>query len=218
MVPSCAPHFGGQTKGVVWGSEISPVEFELAKAYDTGVGVLQEQEGGIRLVSEGSQPSAQARAGESGGTTCSTGNGRNQRAGLKPTSGFNLAAAQGVAEAAKTRDALARKMSAQELAEASRRAKAFTSGEPPRTNNLPEMGAGRPAFADHFRWARSACLGDSRLTTKVTESNDTWWRWSYQLKVKNNTTGQSTTGDAFCSSTRKDSLLMTNFVRCSCRR
>ena len=25
------------------------------------------------------------------------------------------------------------------------------------------------------------------LTTKVTESNDMWWRWSYQLKVRNNT-------------------------------
>jgi hypothetical protein len=25
------------------------------------------------------------------------------------------------------------------------------------------------------------------LTNKVMESNDTWWRWSYQLKVRNNT-------------------------------
>jgi hypothetical protein len=25
------------------------------------------------------------------------------------------------------------------------------------------------------------------LTTKVMEKNDTWWRWSYQLKVRNNT-------------------------------
>jgi hypothetical protein len=25
------------------------------------------------------------------------------------------------------------------------------------------------------------------LTTKVMETNDVWWRWSYQLKVRNNT-------------------------------
>ena len=25
------------------------------------------------------------------------------------------------------------------------------------------------------------------LTTKVMEQNDIWWRWSYQLKVRNNT-------------------------------
>jgi len=42
---------------------------------------------------------------------------------------LSLAAAQGVEAAAKARDALARKMTAQELAEASRRAKAFTVTE-----------------------------------------------------------------------------------------
>src|ERR1035438_6470447 len=43
---------------------------------------------------------------------------------------LSLAAAQGVEDAAKARDTLARKMTGRELAEASRRAKAFSSGEP----------------------------------------------------------------------------------------
>jgi TPR repeat protein len=185
---------------------MGPLEFELAEAYQTGVGTLQNRDEAfnwyLKAANKG-QKLAQAKIG-----TLYLQRGTNSAdTRIEAHKWLSLAAAQGIEDAAKARDTLARKMTGRELAEASRRAKAFSSGEPstsflrvakilgdkgkglrggesPSAGSLPTSVAG--SSTDSASLGRRD-LETLSLTTKVMEKNDIWWRWSYQLKVRNNT-------------------------------
>jgi uncharacterized protein len=108
---------------------MGPLEFELGEAYEKGVGTLQNSHEAFDYYLKAAYKEhklAQAKIGalylESG-----TNSAENR---IKAHKWLSLAAAQGVEDAAKARDTLARKMTARELADASDRAKRFSKDEP----------------------------------------------------------------------------------------
>ena len=185
---------------------MGPLEFQLAEAYQTGVGTLQDKEEAFKWYLNAANKGERLAQAKVGALYCERGTS-SAESRIEAHKWLSLAAAQGVEDAAKARDTLARKMTLRELAEASRRAKAFSSGErstsflrvakilgdkgkglqgdePPSAGSLPTSVEG--SSTGSASPARTA-LEILSITTKVMESNDTWWRWSYQLKIRNNT-------------------------------
>lgn len=98
---------------------------------------------------------------------------------------LNLAAAQGREYAAALRDLIAKKMTPQELAEATRRARTFVAGEPLTTNSLP-VALPAQASVKAVNAPERPKFEVLSVTARATEKNDTWWRFGYRLTVRNN--------------------------------
>ncbi|MGA3265468.1 MAG: tetratricopeptide repeat protein [Verrucomicrobiota bacterium] len=167
-------------------------QYEVGKAYDTGVGILQDKEEALKWYRKAAYQGDKA-AQLALGNLCSN-NLESSQNRIESYTWYTLAAAGGSEAAAKLRDIVAPVMTAQELAEANRRARAFSVGEAP-TNNTPAAAStlGIPANAgiDLDKPAFEVL----NTTAKVTEQNDVWWRYGYRLTVRNN--GVSTEGQWF---------------------
>lgn len=110
-------------------------QFELGRVYETGVGVLQDKQEAFKWYQKAAYQGHQLGQRKVGRFYGDAGNSPQNR--IAAHKWLSLAAAQSDEIAAKERDSVAARMNTQELAEASRQAKAFSVGEPPSTNNLP---------------------------------------------------------------------------------
>jgi len=110
-------------------------QIEVAKAYETGVGVLQDNQEAfnwyLKAACNGDK-FAQFCVGHFYAQDLHSAQNR-----IEAHKWFSLAAVQGDEDSAKYRDIVAKAMTAQELAEAGRRAKAFVAGELPPTPPNP---------------------------------------------------------------------------------
>ena len=116
-------------------------QHELGRAYETGVGVLQDKQEAFKWYQKAAYRGDNMAERKVGRFYEEAGNSPQNR--IAAHKWLSLAAAQGDEIAAKERDSVAVRMSAQELAEASRQAKAFSVGEPPSTNGLPVISVAR---------------------------------------------------------------------------
>jgi TPR repeat protein len=128
--------FGWFMKAAETGDSTS--QCEVAKAYNTGIGVLQDSQKAFIWYQKAAYQGNKL-AQQKVGSIYFSANPNLPANRIEAYKWYALAAAQGDEDAAKFRDKVAPVMSVQELAEANRRAKAFSVGEPPATNSLPVM-------------------------------------------------------------------------------
>jgi TPR repeat protein len=149
----------------------SESQCEVAKSYINGIGVLQDRQEAFNWYQKAAYLGSK-RAQQKLGSIYTSANPNLPENRIEAYKWYTLAAAQGDEDAAKFRDIIQPLMSVQELAEASRRAKAFSLGEPPITNTVPVVSQ-TPTYDV---WS---------ITAKPTEQNDVWWRFGYRLTVQN---------------------------------
>ncbi len=103
-------------------------QYEVGVAYERGVGVLQDKQEALKWYRKSAyrgSKSGQLKLGTLYGLNLNSSENR-----IESYKWYTLAAAQGDEDAAKLRDVVGRTMSAQEVVEANRRAKAFSIGDP----------------------------------------------------------------------------------------
>jgi TPR repeat protein/DNA-directed RNA polymerase subunit RPC12/RpoP len=170
------------------GNGCEAAQYEVAKAYNSGVGVLQDKQAAFDWFQK-----AANNGDESAQTDLALlyleqvdGSANTPENRIMAYAWLNLVAAQGKAEAASLRNDLIRKMSALEVAEAQRRAKAFSENGMPLTNAVSVLGASATPVAARPRTTSAPVLEVLNVTTKMTEQNGTWRRYGYRLSARNN--------------------------------
>jgi TPR repeat protein len=158
-------------------------QYNVGKAYETGISVLQDKQEAFKWYQKsanGGNKAAEFKLGNLYSENIHTSQNR-----IEAYKWYTLAAAQGDEDAAKLRDIVERAMNQQEVIEAGRRAKAFSTGQPAKDDvsaiaSVPKSAATSGIDSDKTGFE---VLG---ATAKPTEQNDTWWRYGYRLIVRNN--------------------------------
>lgn len=164
---------------------------EVAKAYNTGIGVLQDSQKAFIWYQKAAYQGNKL-AQQKVGSIYFTANPNSPANRIETYKWYALAAAQGDEDAAKFRDKIAPVMSVQELAEANRRAKAFSVGEPPATNSLPVMQVVRGIPASPTRMPIQSASGEVPATVLngIKEAATRKWPTDYEMQayeIKNQT-------------------------------
>jgi uncharacterized protein len=164
-------------------------QYEAGRAYETGVGVLQDRQEAFKWYQKAAYQGEKMAERKVGRFYEEVGDSPQNR--IAAHKWLSLAAAQGDETAARERDSVAVRMSAQELAEASRQAKAFTVGEPPTTNGLPTMPVARGVPASLARTPTSqSAFGEVPATVLngIKQAAAREWPTDYEMqayKIKN---------------------------------
>ena len=169
----------------------SASQCEVAKAYNTGIGVLQDSEKAFNWYQKAAYQGNKL-AQQKVGSIYFTANPNSPQNRIEAYKWYALAAAQGDEDAAKFRDKIIPIMSVQELAEANRRAKAFSVGEPPATNSLPVMQVVRGIPASPTRIPIQSASGEVPATVlnSIKEAATRKWPTDYEMQayeIKNQT-------------------------------
>jgi len=169
----------------------SASQCEVAKAYNTGIGVLQDSQKAFNWYQKAAYQGNKL-AQQKVGSIYFTENPNSPQNRIEAYKWYALAAAQGDEDAAKFRDKIVPIMSVQELAEANRRAKAFSVGEPPATNSLPVMQVVRGIPASPTRMPIQSASGEVPATVLngIKEAATRKWPTDYEMQayeIKNQT-------------------------------
>ncbi len=181
--------FGWFMKAAETGDSTS--QCEVAKAYNTGIGVLQDSQKAFIWYQKAAYQGNKL-AQQKVGSIYFSANPNSPANRIEAYKWYALAAAQGDEDAAKFRDKIAPVMSVQELAEANRRAKAFSVGEPPATNSLPVMQVVRGIPASPARMPIQSASGEVPATVLngIKEAATRKWATDYEMQayeIKNQT-------------------------------
>jgi hypothetical protein len=174
--------FGWFMKAAEIGDSTS--QCEVAKAYNTGIGVLQDSQKAFIWYQKAAYQGNKL-AQQKVGSIYFSANPNSPANRIEAYKWYALAAAQGDEDAAKFRDKVAPVMSVQELAEANRRAKAFSVGEPPATNSLPVMQVVRGIPASPTSMPILSASGEVPTTVLngIKEAATRKWQTDYEMQA-----------------------------------
>ena len=162
----------------------SASQCEVAKAYNTGIGVLQDNQKAFNWYQKAAYQGNKLAQQKVGSIICAA-NPNSPQNRIESYKWYALAAAQGDEDAAKFRDIIAPTMSVQELTEANRRAKAFSVGEPPSTNDLPIVPVARGVSASSTRTPPQSVSGEVPATVLngIKQAAAREWPTDYEMQV-----------------------------------